>query len=125
VVREETAELALAIAGKLAPAAIAAMPAADVEAALRQVLHQAVAEPRVILSAAPAIITAIAPNTEKIAAEEGYDGRIVLAADAALNGGDCRIEWRGGGSERNEQTIEQAIAALIAHCFSASDSVKG
>ena len=122
--REETALFALSIAGKLAPAAIAALPAADVEAALRQMLHQAIGEPRVTLSAAPAIVEAIEPRIKDIAHEEGYDGRVVLHGDAALSGGDCRIEWRGGGSERSQETIEQAIEALMAHRFT-SPPAKG
>jgi hypothetical protein len=42
----------------------------------------------------------------------------MIAADLAMTGADCRIEWRGGGAERSEQTIEDALAALIAHRFS-------
>jgi len=125
MVREETALLALSIAGKLAPAAIAALPATDVESALRQMLHQAIGEPRVMLSAAPVIIEAIEPRIKDIAHEEGYDGRVVLHADAALTGADCRIEWRGGGSERSQETIEQAIEALVSHRFSPSEPAKG
>ena len=40
-----------------------------------------------------------------------------------MKAGDCRIEWRGGGAERSEQAIEDALTALIAHRFSAT--VKG
>ncbi len=46
---------------------------------------------------------------------------MLLAADPAMGGADCRIEWRGGGAERNEQTIEDALTALIAHRFSNND----
>ena len=67
---------------------------------------------------APAVIEAIEPRIKEIAHDEGYDGRVILNADPALSGANCRIDWRGGGAERNEQTIEQAIAALIAHRFS-------
>ena len=123
--RGETARLAFAIAAKLAPAAVAALPAAEVEAALRRMLHLAIAEPRVTLTAAPAVIAELEPRIGEIAQAEGYDGRVILAADPLLATADCRIEWRGGGSERSAETIEQAIEALIAHRFSASESVKG
>ena len=42
----------------------------------------------------------------------------MIAADPAIRGADCRIEWRGGGSERSEAAIEAALAALIARRFS-------
>ncbi|HEX4027618.1 MAG TPA: FliH/SctL family protein [Rhizomicrobium sp.] len=121
--RNEAARVALAMAKKIAPAALAALPAGDVEIALRQAMHQAIGEPRITLRTGPAVAEVIEPRLADIAHEEGYDGRIVIAADPAMKAGDCRIEWRGGGAERSEQAIEDALAALIAHRFSAT--VKG
>jgi flagellar assembly protein FliH len=116
--RAEAAHLALAMARRIAPAALAALPAGDVEDALRQAMHQAIAEPRITLCAAPIVVEALQARIEAIAHEEGYDGRVMLAADPAMTGADCRIEWRGGGAERNEQAIEEALSALIASRFS-------
>jgi flagellar assembly protein FliH len=127
-VRAEAATLALAMARKIAPAALAALPIGDVENALRQAMLQAIAEPRITLRAAPAVVEALEPRVSAIAHEEGYDGRVMLAADPHMLGADCRIEWRGGGAERSEAAIEQALAALIAHRFSRNDpdtDVKG
>ena len=121
--RDEAAKVALAMALKIAPAALAALPAGDVEIALRQAMHQAIGEPRITLRAAPAVTDVLQPRLDDIAHEEGYEGRISIAADPAMKAGDCRIEWRGGGAERSDQTIEDAIKALIANRFSAS--VKG
>ena len=45
-VRAEATELAFAAARKIAPAALAVLPAGDVEAALRSAMHQAIGEPR-------------------------------------------------------------------------------
>jgi flagellar assembly protein FliH len=42
----------------------------------------------------------------------------MLAADPQITGADCRIEWRGGGSERSEAAIEAALDALIQRRFS-------
>lgn len=112
--RGEAAGLALAMARKIAGAAIAAQPAADVEAALRQAIHQAIAEPRVTLRAAPAVAALLEPAIAAIAHEEGYDGRVLLAADPGFTGADCRIEWRGGGAERRQGAIEAMLAKLVA-----------
>ncbi len=121
--RDEAARLALAMARRIAPAALAALPAGDVEIALRQAMHQAIAEPRITLRAAPAVAEVLEPRLAGIAQEEGYEGRVMIAADPTMIGADCRIEWRGGGAERSEQSIEDALTALIAHRF--SHSVKG
>jgi len=117
-VRDEAARLALAMAKKIAPAALAALPAGDVECALRQAMHQAIGEPRITLRAAPAVVEALTPRLADIAHEEGYDGRVLAAADPAMIGADCRIEWRGGGAERSEAAIEEALTALITRRFS-------
>jgi len=59
VLRAEAALLALAAAKKIAPAALAALPAGDVENALREAMHQAIGEPRITLRAAPQVIAAL------------------------------------------------------------------
>ncbi len=122
-VRDDAARLALAMAKRIAPAALAALPAGDVEAALRQAMHQAIAEPRITLRAAPAVTEVLEPRLTGIAQEEGYEGRVLIAADPAMTGADCRIEWRGGGAERSESVIEAALTALISQHF--SHQVKG
>jgi flagellar assembly protein FliH len=125
-VRAEAAAIALAAARRLAPAAIAAQPAADIEAALREAMHQAIGEPRLVLRAGPAIAELVAPRLAAIAQEEGYDGRVLVSADPHFSGADCRIEWRGGGAERSFETIEAALAQRIEQRFSElSSRVKG
>jgi flagellar assembly protein FliH len=121
--RDYAARLALAMAKRIAPAALAALPEGDVEIALRQAMHQAISEPRITLRAAPAVTEILEPRLADIAHEEGYEGRVAVAADPAMTGADCRIEWRGGGAERSESAIEDALTALIAHRF--SSLVKG
>lgn len=122
-VRDDAARLALAMAKKIAPAALAALPTGDVEVALRQAMHQAIAEPRITLRAAPAVTAVLESRLNDIAHEEGYEGRVLIAADPAMTGADCRIEWRGGGAERSESGIEDALNALISRHF--SHTVKG
>lgn len=111
--REEAAQLALVCARKMAHAALAAFPAAEVETVLREAMHQAIGEPRIVLKAAPEVAAALAPRVAEIAHEEGFDGRVQISADPQLRRADCRVEWRGGGTERAEATIESAIESLI------------
>jgi flagellar assembly protein FliH len=115
--REEAAQIAVAAARKLAPVAIASLPAGDVEAALREAMHQAIGEPRIVLRASQAVLDALCGKLAEIAHDEGYDGRIVTSADPGIVGADCRIEWRGGGAERNLAVLEEAIGELIARRF--------
>ena len=49
--------------------------------------------------------------------KSGYEGRVLVAADPLIHGADCRIEWRGGGSERSEAAIQTALETLITRRF--------
>ena len=123
--RREAASLALIAAKKLATEAIAALPEADVEAALREAIHQAIAEPRIVLRAAPAVVTALKDKLEALALETGYEGRIIASPESGMKGGDCRIEWRGGGAKRIMDQLEEAISEVVARRFSQNDMRKG
>jgi len=114
---EQSSQLAFALARKLATAALDAFPQADVEAALREAMHQAIGEPRIVLRATPAVAEALAPRIAEIAHEEAFEGRIQITADPALRRADCRIEWRGGGAERAEAALENALEKLISRNF--------
>ena len=118
--REEAAQIAIVAARKLACVAIAAFPSGDVEAALREAIHQAVGEPRIVLRASQTVSEAISGTLAAIAHEEGFEGRIVAKADPSIAGADCRIEWRGGGAERSLTALEETIGELIARRFTQS-----
>ena len=118
---EENMRLALALATKLAHAALTVFPQAEVEAALREAMHQAIGEPRLVLKASPAVTEKIAPRANEIAHEEGFEGRVQVSADPSLTRADCRIEWRGGGAERASAVIENTLQELIARNFRDGD----
>jgi flagellar assembly protein FliH len=123
VIRVQSAEIAFIVARKVARAALDAFPAAEVEAALREAMHQAIGEPRILLRAAPPVAEALASRIAEIAHEEGFDGRVQVSADSALKGADCRVEWRGGGAERAEAVIDAALNELIARRFHDGDAM--
>jgi len=121
-VRAQSVDIAVAAARKLARAALASAPAEEIEAALREAVHQAIGEPRIVLRASPGLAEALSSRIADIALEEGFDGRVQISADPALSGADCRIEWRGGGAERTQAAIDEALSALIQRHFPAAST---
>src|SRR5262245_60861158 len=115
--RMQAAGLALAAAKKLAGAALNHAPEDEIAEALNLALHHAIGETRVVVKTPPVLAKAIETRAAEIAAEQGFEGRIQIAADSTLSGADCRIEWRGGGVERSHSIIENALADLIARRF--------
>jgi flagellar assembly protein FliH len=55
---------------------------------------------------------------EDIAHGRGFEGRLMVEADASLATGDCRIEWNEGGVTRDRAatlaTIDDVVARYIA-----------
>jgi flagellar assembly protein FliH len=116
-IRAEAAGLAIAAAKKLARAALATAPEVEIEEALRVALHQAIGEPRVVVTTSPVLAHKIQERANEIAHHEGYEGRMQFIPDDGLANADCRIEWRGGGIERAQSAIESALADLMARRF--------
>jgi flagellar assembly protein FliH len=116
-IREQAARVALAAARKLAHGALENFAAAEVETTLREAMHQAIGEPRITLRASAGVVEALQSRIAGIAHEEGFDGRVQISSEPRLANADCRIEWRGGGVEHSETSIDEAIAALIARHF--------
>jgi flagellar assembly protein FliH len=111
--REDALRLALAVAGKLAPALIRRQPAAEVEGAIAACLAQIQDEPRVVVRAAKPVVEVLKKSIDATAAAQGYAGRIVLLAEDGLSDADCRIEWAAGGAERMSEDIGARIAAAV------------
>lgn len=120
--RREAGSIALIAARKLAHVAVSQMPHGEVEEALREALHQAIGEPRIVLRAAPQTVEAIKDKLDEFALDTGYEGRLVASPDPTIRGADCRIEWRGGGAERSMQHLEEAIGAIITRHFSQAET---
>ena len=116
-IRAEAAGLAIIAAKKLAHAALASAPEIEIEEALRAALHQAIGEPRVVVTTSPLIARKIQERADDIAHHQGYEGRMQFVPDDGMANADCRIEWRGGGIERAQSAIESALADLMARRF--------
>jgi flagellar assembly protein FliH len=119
--RAEAAMLAVAAAKKLAGAALAFAPEAEIAEALRVALHQAISETHITIKAPPGLLKGLEEKLSEVAANEAFEGRLRFVPDPSLHFGDCRIEWRGGGIERAQSLIEQGLAELITRRFPPQD----
>jgi len=120
--REDAVRVAFAAACKLAGGALAVCPEAEVEQVLKTAVRQATGEAHVVLRASPDVIAALSPKLAEIAREEGFNGKIGVSADPSFDGPDCRVEWHGGGIERNVGVVEAAIDDVIERRFAKKNS---
>ena len=48
-----------------------------------------------------------------IAEGRGFEGKLIVLAEAAIAPGDCRLEWADGGLARDRAQLEAAITDAV------------
>ena len=115
----EAVEVAVAVARKLAPALIAREPFAEISELASECFRELIAAPHIAARVNDALYSAAREKLEAIARAAGFEGRLVVLAEAGIALGDCRIEWADGGAHRDRDATEAAIADAVARYVSA------
>jgi len=114
----EAVEVAVAVAGKLAPELIAREPLAEISALATDCFRHLVTTPHIVVRIGTDIYESAKSKLEEIARARGFEGRLVVISDEAMRPGDCRIEWAEGGVTRDEAqalaTINDVVARYVA-----------
>ncbi len=85
----------------------------EVERMVRLTLEKILEEPVVNVTVHPDFTAALKERLDTIAAKANYKGKVeVLGADD-IPPGDCRVEWAGGGAQRNLDALWQEIDEII------------
>jgi len=108
-IREQSAELALAVARRIAGAALDAFPLKEVEGLVADCLNKLHREPRIVVRVAEASAEQLRADIDAMCEQHGFTGRVVVLGEKTLQGADCRIEWADGGIERD---LTETYAAI-------------
>lgn len=116
----EAVEVAVAVAGKLAPSLIARQPFAEISALATESFNHLVKAPHVVVHIGADCYEDAKGKLEEIARARGFEGRLVTLPDPAMAPGDCRIEWADGGVARDrtatlaviDDVVDRYVAAL-------------
>jgi flagellar assembly protein FliH len=109
----EAVEVALAVGKKLSAELIAREPFAEVAALADQCFRELLSAPHMVVRVNGALYGAAKDKLEEIARARGFEGRLVVMAEADITPGDCRIEWADGGLKRDRAATEVAIAEAV------------
>ena len=109
----EAVEVALAVGRKLAADLIAREPFAEIAALADQCFRELLAAPHLVVRVNGALYGDAKAKLEDMARTRGFDGRLVVMAEAEIAPGDCRIEWADGGLKRDRAATEAAIAEAV------------
>ena len=115
----EAVEVAVAAAGKLASALMAAEPQAEITALARDCFRHLIGAPHVAMRVHEQLYQEASETLAAMAREHGFEGRVVVLADPNIAPGDCRIEWADGGVVRDQKAIEGEISQLVARYLGA------
>jgi flagellar assembly protein FliH len=119
----EAVDVAVAVARKLAPALVAGEPFAEISALASSCFRELIAAPHVAVRVNDELYAAIREKLEAIARGHGFEGRLVVLAEAEVAPGDCRIEWADGGINRDSAAADAAIGEAVARYVSARRGV--
>jgi flagellar assembly protein FliH len=115
----EAVDVAVAVARKLAPALVGGEPFAEISALASSCFRELIAAPHVAVRVNDELYAAIREKLEAIARARGFEGRLVVLAEAEVAPGDCRIEWADGGINRDSAAADAAIGEAVARYVSA------
>jgi flagellar assembly protein FliH len=117
----EAVQVAVAVAGRLAPELIAREPLAEISALATDCFSQLVKTPHVVVHIGAEIYEAAKARLDEIAGARGFEGRLVVMSDPALAAGDCRVEWADGGVARERAATLATIDDLVARYVAARE----
>ncbi|MCF8476845.1 MAG: flagellar assembly protein FliH [Pseudolabrys sp.] len=115
----EAVQVAVAVAGKLAPELIAREPFAEISALATECFRQLATTPQIAVHTAADIYDVAKDRLEDIARTRGFEGRLTVQPDNAMAPGDCRIEWTDGGVSRDRVATLAAIDDMVGRYIAA------
>jgi flagellar assembly protein FliH len=120
----EAVEIAAAIARKLAPELMLREPFAEIAALATECFRQLATAPHVVVRVNDALLETARTKLDEIAKSKGFEGRVVVLAEPAIEIGDCKIEWADGGVVRDAGktgfVIDDAIGRYLGARHSAA-----
>lgn len=117
----EALAIASAITERALPAYYAREGKTEVEALIRSLLPQLRDTPTIIVHVSEAQCDELSKQLEQVSATAGVCSRLIVSGNPALSAGDCRVEWPGGGAERNYQRLHQELDQIISNALTSAE----
>lgn len=105
--------VAITIARKMFPDLASRNALGEVERVAGMAMEKVVDDSPMVVRVNPELRDPLAERIDAHIAGTAAEGRVTVSGDADLPVGDCRIEWRDGGAERNAAALWKDIDAII------------
>ena len=105
--------VAITIARKMFPDLASRNALGEVERAAGMAMEKVLNDSPVVVRVNPELRDLLAKRIDAHTAGTAAEGRVTVSGDADLPVGDCRIEWRDGGAERDTAAMWKGIDEII------------
>jgi flagellar assembly protein FliH len=109
----EAVDVAVAVARKLAEGLIAREPLAELTALMTECFGELRSTPHVVVRVNDALLAPLKERLDRVAADAGFAGRLVILAEPTIAVGDGRIEWADGGIVRDSAALRAKVDDLV------------
>jgi len=109
----EAVDVAVAVARKLCSELVSREPLAEITALVADCFSHLVATPHLVVRINDSLYEAAREKIEQLAAQSGFQGRLVILAEPVIATGDCRIEWADGGVVQERAAVDAKINELV------------
>jgi flagellar assembly protein FliH len=120
----EAVDVAVAVARKLCNELMSREPLGEITALVADCFSHLVSTPHLVVRINDSLYEGARQSIERLAAQSGFEGRLVILAEPEIATGDCRIEWADGGVVLERAAIEAKINELVGR-YMASRSQAG
>jgi flagellar assembly protein FliH len=110
----EMLEVALSVVRKLFPRLADKNGLTEIEAVVGDCLERLRNEPRIVIRVSDSLLDPVEARLGELAAQTGFEGKIVYLSQDGLNPGDVRVEWADGGAERDSEQLWREIDQITA-----------
>lgn len=111
---ETVMRMVYALVRKLIPIEAEKSAVENVSAFVAKVLPLVIGEPRLLVRVHSSIVPLVEERLKETFMRASFQGGFSVVADFELQPGDCRLDWSGGGADRNEGRIWAEIREVIA-----------
>jgi flagellar assembly protein FliH len=117
----EAVDVAVAVARKLCSELIASEPMGEITSLVAECFSHLVSTPHLVVRINDSLYEGARERIEKLAAQSGFQGRLVILAEPDIETGDCRIEWADGGVVLERVAIDAKINELVGRYMASRD----
>ncbi len=106
-------DFAMAVCRKVVPALAEKNAIGEIRGLLEKNFHFFKDEAKISLRLNPFLADKVKPVLADLVKKESYAGKIAVIRDDSLPIGDCHVEWKNGGLQRNAQDVLNQTEELV------------